>query len=196
MRIHRTIAATVTIATLISATALSGSARAEPVVISAGSASVSVAGDTITLASRETTIDYPGRNVGLVLQTGTFRVADTALLDQTFLFTLSRLVSIAGVTQVVSQTGLLFIRPGSHALSLLSPQPIFFDLGYDGSPLLQLGSVYLSASTPGMYAFSMSAGLTPVPEPSTLALVGIAVAGWGARRMKSAVTRRRVLSAR
>ena len=149
--------------------------------------------DTLTLNAGLVTTSLGNFN----LQPGIFFVGDSGMLSGTFLYTFNESITIDGDTQIVPiSVQLIVTNPTQENLDrlsiLTSASPVFF-----AGPNVDL--TILSHVTPGFGVggfenFTLTANLAPhpeispfsVPEPSTFALLGLGIVGFGFGKRKKA----------
>jgi hypothetical protein len=166
-----------------------GRARADLITVTVGGASAAAAADTVTLSPNTVTLNVTeGIPLTADIQPGIFHVGDSGTLDQTFPFTLSRPVTINGVTLPVSQPGQFAITPALDTLTLFDGPTTTFLLGAQAVEFTPRGLVR-SSTVLGDFPITEQGTflLTPVPEPSTSALFGLGIVGllgyaWRQRR--------------
>jgi hypothetical protein len=165
-----------------------GIAQAEPITLANGFTSFSAEADTVTLLANTLSLDLASLQAGTLplggIQSGTFHIGTAAGVNATFPFTLSRLVTLGDASHVISQTGLLSITPSAAMFTLNASPRTVFDLGSRGTVAFSFGGATESGTGTSDLAFSLGAQAAPTPEPSTMTLLGIAVAAWGTRQWK------------
>ena len=165
------------------------SAFAEPVTVTAVGASFSAENDTVTLFPTTSSVDVDFSSpipTAFELQDGTLHVDFSPSVSPPYEFSLSRLITIGGVSRMVEQAGLLSITPSIDTLTLFGSDAILYDLGESGRLFLTIGGLTQTATVIGNFPFTVNATLSPapLPEPTTLILLGTGIAGMMGRSLR------------
>ena len=158
--------------------------RADPIEITAApvpSFVLSPANDSLTLDLTSATSDvYSG--LPFTLQTGVFSVGDSGSLAGELPFSFEDTITLGGVTQVVTISGVDYVTVPSDSLQIQGSGPIAFgDLTLTVLPFTLPNVPFGANDTVYLQA-------TVTPEPAALLLVVTGLAGWGllaARRRRA-----------
>jgi hypothetical protein len=156
-------------------------AQGDPVRITVAGASFGAENDSVVLLP--TTFNLPGdpfsSPVRFDLQQGEFQVGLSPSQSPPHPLTLSRLITIDGLSRTVTQNGSLSITPTVDTLTIFDSPSIAFDFGTRGRLFLTLDGLTRSTTVVGNFPLTIAGTLSttaPVPEPATLALFGAGIA--------------------
>ena len=140
--------------------------------------------DGFSLDPSTNTVNLPAAVPTVVgFQTGTFYAQYSPFNGVTFPFSFLENITINGDTESVAFTGGILV---TNAVDTLTFNPGATRL-FDGmSVLFEPLSLSVPANTQASFAFTEQAMVTSVPEPSTLGLLGLGLAGVGFFRRRKA----------
>jgi hypothetical protein len=166
--------------------------EADPIVIAAGAAEFGAENDTVLLSASVVSLaaDPFSGPVSFDAQPGAFLVNYSPSLSPPYDLTLSRLLTIDGVSQTVTQRGALSITPSVDTLTILDSPATAFDFGPRGRLFLTLTGVTQAATVVGAFPFTIAGTLStaaPTPEPATFCLVvsGVVMVARRLRQMRT-----------
>jgi hypothetical protein len=128
------------------------------------------------LSAASETVSAPGT----ASQPGDFDIEYSSFDYDNVSFTFNDSVTVNGVSQVLTFSGVDYVTPSQDTLEIYALGPVSF-----GDEVLTFGGVYLTSSTIGANDFSLNATVSAIPEPSSIFLLGmgmLSVAGMARRR--------------
>jgi hypothetical protein len=156
-------------------------AQAEPITITAEPASFAAEADRVDLflATFSLAGDPFSDPVRFDVQQGIFHVGSSPSQSPPYALTLSRLITIDGVSHTVAQQGSLSITPTLDTLTIFDSTTTF-DFGARGTLFLALEAVTLSTPVIDDFPFTIVGTLStstpaPIPEPATFVLLGTGI---------------------
>ena len=168
---------------------LCSSALANPITITStavGSTILAPSGDTYSFNSGNVTSSAPG---DIVFQTGTFTRGILPTAAQVISFSFADTITLNGVTKTITISGQDSITSTSDVLTILAGSLVYF-----GNDSFKVDSATFTSTAVGQAVpLSLSASISPVAEPTSLALSGI---GLSASSLLAANVRRRAIAAR
>jgi hypothetical protein len=172
---------------LVLALVVGGNLRADLITVSTGGAFFATpapGADTLTLSPTTNTFNVPfGQTVNIGVQPANFFIGDSGTTNQVFPFTINESVTINGVTQTVPISGQFLITPAQDTLTLFAGPPTSFQVP-GGEVDFATQGFSLTSGALGNHPFTVPGTLSLVPEPGSLALFGLVIAGaagygWG-----------------
>lgn len=164
-----------------------GQALANLITIAApGAGPIAPAGapDSFTLNAASNTFNLVNNVATAVgFQTGFFNINYSNFNGTSWNFAFTELLTINGDTQAVSFAGNLLVTLSVDTLTFYAGPEYSFA---GASVYFQPMSISVPGRSAGQTAFTMMADVTPTPEPATLALLGLGLAGLGFIRRKQA----------
>lgn len=191
---------------LLVAIAVAPAAKADPISISTGGFSLTNLGNNGggaidkdllvgAAASRSRNFSAPGSFIAL-LNPLTFTTGFTGLsYSGTYSFNFSQPLTINGVTQTLNLFGSITISPTVDTVRILSSAPLTFNFN-TFSVDVRVVPTTLEGWAEGVFCdvlqgrFTVRTDCNPVPEPATLSLLGIGLAGVAAKLRKRRKLRR------
>lgn len=147
-------------------------AHADPIISSgAGTYTIAPSDDSLTLNADSNDV----ADGGSFILDGTFYIGYSPIPDQDISFTIDDLLTVNGVSETVTFNVDDSVTNAADYLTIAALGPVSF-----GNSTLTFGSFTTSSgavyvSLPVAIPVTYNAGLTPTPEPSSLALLGSAV---------------------
>lgn len=140
--------------------------------------------DTFTLNGGSSTFDLlTGVPTSVGFQTGVFNVRFSSFNGTSWNFDFAQLLTINGDAQLVSFSGSVLVTLTVDTLNFFAGPTYWF--GGTSVSFMPL-SISVPTTTVGQIPFTMMAEVTSVPEPGTLAILGLGLAGLGFIRRKQA----------
>jgi hypothetical protein len=163
-------------------------AYAVPITLTLEGDSFSALADTVTVDPVVLAVDLtPNVPVTIAVQPGGFTVGDSGFVTITFPFLFSQNADVNGVAGVVSQSGNISMTPSVDTLTILDGSTVTFALGSDRFVYFTPHGTVLSRAAFGTSPFVLEGTLLYVPEPSTFALLAIAVGGFVSLRKRRTI---------
>ena len=155
-------------------------AQADPITVTAMGAGFGAENDIVALFPATSWVADPfSTPARFEVQWGNLHVEYSPSMSPPYALTLSRLITIDGVSRMLTQHGELSITPTIDTLTIFASRATAFDLGARGTLFLTLDGFTRSARVIGDFPFPVVGTLSaaaPVPEPATLVLLGSGLA--------------------